>query len=207
MFKLKVCGIKDEQNYNQLLRYSPDFIGLNFYPGSPRYIAGNRFIRSPNSALVGIFVDEEIVRLIECSDSYKIDYIQLHGHEPAQYCKELHRNGFRIIKAFNVNDCFDFDSLVDYLPTCDYFLFDAAGESSGGNGTAFNWEVLNYYPFRKPFFVAGGISLKNIDGVLEIKCPQLFGIDVNSAFETSPGIKDILKIQKLKQKLDAANVN
>ena len=198
MLKLKVCGVKDPDNFQAVQELKPDFIGLNFYNKSPRY-AGTRnvFKKSEGTALVGIFVNEPLENILGLSNNFNLDLIQLHGKETFDDCALLNKKGKKIIKAFSVDDNFDFNEVEPYMPYCDYFLFDTAGVQPGGTGRKFNWDILKYYPFRKPFFLAGGISPENAHDIFNYKVPQLYALDVNSGFEQSPGIKDIDKLKEL----------
>lgn len=200
MLKLKVCGIKTAENYQALLDVVPDFVGLNFYKPSSRYVDGKAsFNKDESVRLVGVFVNEKVDRILEIVENYQLDFIQLHGKEDAEYCRELSERGMKLIKAFQVTDDFNFFDLEPYLPYCEYFLFDAAGKHPGGNGYVFNWEVLAHYPYNKGYFLAGGLSPVNVSKALSLRYEQLIALDVNSGFETAPGIKDIKKIKELKE--------
>ena len=208
MLKLKVCGIKDTVNYQELVNLEPEFVGLNFYKKSSRYVGQEKnFIKKDTTALTGVFVDEDPEEIQRISGSYNLDYLQLHGSESASYCNDLYKAGFNLIKVFRVGDDFDFTVLEPYLETCRYFLFDTAGRQPGGNGTVFNWHLLHYYPYDKPYFLAGGLSPENIDEVLKLDFPQLFAVDVNSGYEDSPGIKNIKKVKELKELLNTYDRN
>jgi phosphoribosylanthranilate isomerase len=91
--------------------------------------------------------------------------------------------------------------MEQYLDVCDYFLFDTKSESHGGSGQTFDWDILKQYPYTKPFFLSGGLSLDNIAEVSSLKSLPLYGIDVNSRFEISPGLKDVAKLQELRWRL------
>ena len=95
-----------------------------------------------------------------------------------------------------VNEEFDFGRLNAYANTVDYFLFDTKTPKHGGSGKAFNWDILEKYNLNVPFFLSGGLSLDNLDEVEKIKHPAFYGVDLNSRFETGPGIKDIKLLQK-----------
>lgn len=103
----------------------------------------------------------------------------------------------QIIKVFSVDNTFDFSKTKKYESVCDYFLFDTKGKERGGNGIAFNWELLNKYHGKKLFFLSGGIGPE--DGTSEIKKinhPKLYGVDINSRFESEPGLKDVEAVEK-----------
>jgi phosphoribosylanthranilate isomerase len=114
-----------------------------------------------------------------------------------------------IIKVFSIKDDFDFSILEKYEGVVDYFLFDTKGKLPGGNGFTFNWKVLKKYPSKKPFFLSGGIGLDEIEKVKEILKTNLpiYTIDVNSKFETEPGLKDIEKLKELKKNRPSLRVS
>jgi phosphoribosylanthranilate isomerase len=135
--------------------------------------------------------------ILEMYKKYELDYVQLHGEELPDFCKNLKHKGVNIIKAFSVDENFNFGKLQNYKPYCDFFLFDTKGEQRGGNGTTFDWSILDKYDNEKPFFLAGGIDLENAHNALEIKGLKIHSLDVNSKFEISPALKDIDKIEEL----------
>jgi len=105
-----------------------------------------------------------------------------------------------IIKVFSVDDTFDFQTIAEYESVCDYFLFDTKGKNHGGNGQTFNWELLKNYPSKKPFFLSGGIGLEQIETIKNMNLP-IYAIDVNSKFETQPGLKNIQLLKQLRHEI------
>ncbi|MEZ4935284.1 MAG: phosphoribosylanthranilate isomerase [Saprospiraceae bacterium] len=97
----------------------------------------------------------------------------------------------QIMKVFSVNDDFDFSITKKYEPVCDLFLFDTKGKERGGNGVAFNWNILKKYNGEKPFFLSGGIGPDDAAEIKKINHPKLFGVDINSCFEIEPGLKNV----------------
>jgi phosphoribosylanthranilate isomerase len=202
--KLKVCGLKNRENILEVLAYKPDYIGFIFYEKSPRY-AGKElnadFTQNISFAKkVGVFVNESEINILDHVARFSLDYVQLHGNETLDFCKQIQKN-VPVIKAFGVGEGFDFSSLDAYKDVCTYFLFDSSSKEYGGSGKAFNWNKLKEYTLQKPFFLSGGIDLQNIDEIQNIAIPQLMAIDVNSCFEIEPGIKDISKIKELTTKI------
>jgi phosphoribosylanthranilate isomerase len=108
-----------------------------------------------------------------------------------------------IIKVFGIKDAFDFSILESYIEEVDYFLFDTKGKERGGNGVKFDWSVLKDYPYDKPFFLSGGIGIKDVTKVNEIKESGLpvYAVDINSRFELKPGVKNIKEVKSFKNKL------
>src|SRR5690606_31554385 len=93
-----------------------------------------------------------------------------------------------IIKAFGVDSEFDFTQLEAYLQVVDYFLFDTKTSKYGGSGQSFNWEVLRQYPYSKPYFLSGGIGPDNLADAYRFEDERLYALDLNSRFESAPGI-------------------
>jgi phosphoribosylanthranilate isomerase len=204
--QLKVCGMRDSQNIADLMQLSINFMGFIFYDKSPRNAGNNLDVDLLLSfpkiiKKVGVFVDAETEFITNKVNEYKLDFLQLHGHENPYYCQSLHKLGFKIIKAFSINESFDFSTLEAYNPYCEYFLFDTKGKNLGGNGLKFDWTLLNQYKLTKPFFLSGGIELSDMSEVTKLKEKHgsFFAIDVNSKFEISPGLKDVAKVKKLIQ--------
>lgn len=203
--KLKVCGMRDAENIKALVDLKPDFIGFIFYDKSPRF-AGNQLdvelIQSIPREIrkVGVFVNATVDYILQNVKKYNLQYVQLHGNETPDFCKSLRLKGVNIIKAFRLDESFIFSQLNNYKPHVDFFLFDAKGEGYGGNGVTFDWSILKKYDNQKPYFLAGGISLDNLDELAGIT-PKPYAFDVNSKFEVSPGVKDIEKIEELVKKM------
>jgi phosphoribosylanthranilate isomerase len=129
---------------------------------------------------------------------YDLQYVQLHGNEMPDICRSIRQKGVSVIKAFSIDEQFNFAMLNNYKSFCDLFLFDTKGENPGGNGAAFDWKLLRKYDNEKPFLLSGGIDLDNIDEIITLsKTLPIYGIDVNSKFETEPGMKDIAKLEEL----------
>lgn len=217
--KLKVCGLRNAQNLQKLIELPLNYVGFIFYEKSPRIVVNHLHADDlpsfpENIQKVGIFVNESIDKVFSQVNRYELDLIQLHGDESADYCASIKSpilrgsrgisNHVKTIKAFGIDDNFDFDILQEYEPHCDYYLFDTKGKDYGGNGTAFNWEVLKKYKGNKTFFLSGGIGLENVDALLtflkENSLP-VHALDINSALEDSPGIKNIEKVKEICEKL------
>jgi phosphoribosylanthranilate isomerase len=190
---IKVCGIKTEENIQFLAQANIDMIGLNFYKPSVRYVAEdvnpNIFDVLPQTIKkVGVFVNESISTILEKRTKYDLDYIQLHGDEGPEYCNELAKQ-IPIIKVFRVDENFDFKSIANF-DSSTYFLFDTKTNKYGGSGKKFDWSILNEYNQNLPFLVSGGIGPNDVEQILNIRHPYLVGVDINSKFESTSGIKD-----------------
>jgi phosphoribosylanthranilate isomerase len=199
---VKVCGLRDVDNLKEVAALNPDFIGFIFYDKSPRFVGEEldvEVVRSlPRSIRkVGVFVNASPESIIRNVKKYDLQYVQLHGTETPDFCKSLRMRGINIIKAFRVDETFNFSMLNNYKLQCDFFLFDAKGDQPGGNGFAFDWSLLSRYDNEKPFFISGGIGLNNLAQLEQIRHLKLYGVDVNSQVEVSPGVKDIEKLKEL----------
>lgn len=197
--KIKVCGLKDAENIKAVAALAPDYMGFIFYDKTPRFVgefSADALKDIPSTIIkTGVFVDETPENITAIVDKYKFDAIQLHGNEGPEICA-LFKGRVTVIKAFGVNVDFDFDQVYAYADHVDYFLFDTKTAIHGGSGQIYDWEVLNDYKLDIPFFLSGGLSLDNMDEIETIKNPQFYGVDLNSRFETAPGIKDIKKLKQ-----------
>jgi phosphoribosylanthranilate isomerase len=202
MMKLKVCGMKQNDNINQLVNVAPDYMGLIFHEKSPRNVDYDFSVKLPDEIKkVGVFVNETEGFILDRIERFDVKYIQLHGEESPHFCKKVKQLNRKIIKAFNIHEEFDFSVLKFYEPYCDYFLFDAFGDKAGGNGITFNWELLANYKGNTPFFLSGGIKPSTVDDIKSFSHPQFVGVDINSGFEIEPGLKNIDLIQEFKDEL------
>ncbi|QRR02849.1 phosphoribosylanthranilate isomerase [Dyadobacter sandarakinus] len=201
--KIKVCGMRRQDNIEQVVALQPNFIGFIFYDKSPRFVGeelNEEYIRSipKNIKKVGVFVNANPGYILNMVKKYDLQYAQLHGNEMPDICRSIRQKGVNVIKAFSIDASFNFTMLNNYKSYCDMFLFDTKGENPGGNGLPFDWQVLKKYDNEKPFLLSGGISLDNIDEVIALsRTMPVYGIDVNSRFETEPGVKDIAMLEEL----------
>ena len=202
MLLLKVCGMRDENNLSELIEIQPNFIGLIFHDKSPRNVENPLRTTIPNDInTVGVFVNESETFIEEKTREFRLSHIQLHGSESSVFCEKIKKSNKKVIKAFNIHPEFDFSTLDEYTPYCDYFLFDAFGKNAGGNGITFDWELLVKYTGETPFLLSGGIDSSMAESLKGISHPMYKGIDINSKFEISPGLKDIKQIKKFKDEL------
>lgn len=187
--------MKFPDNIEAVCAAKPDYVGFIFYPESKRYVGEDPdegiFTRVPDPIQkVGVFVDEKPRQVMEICRKYRIQVAQLHGNESAGYCREIRNSGLSVIKAFSVDDTFDFDQLRQYSALVDFFLFDAKGKLPGGTGEKYNWQILNKYQLNTPFFLSGGIKYTDSKDLSELNLKRLFAVDINSGFELKPGLKD-----------------
>lgn len=198
---LKVCGNCNLQNTKETAEALPDMMGFIFYKPSPRCVGEFDVPALPSSIqTTAVFVDEEPETALSIIKRHHFSWVQLHGHESPQHCQEM-KKAARVMKAFPIDDNFDFEKTKPYLPHCDYFLFDAKGKYPGGNGARFSWELLRDYHYEMPFFLSGGISLEHLEEIKKLKHKLLVGLDVNSGVEASPGIKDLKKLNAFRAQM------
>jgi phosphoribosylanthranilate isomerase len=197
--KIKVCGLKYPGNVAAVAALQPDYAGFVFYGPSPRYVGELQTDTianiSPAIKKTAVFVNETADKINALIAEHHFDAVQLHGAEDAAFCRLL-RKKTTVIKAFGMSDTFDFSVLESYAGSADFFLFDTKTVIHGGSGNSFNWTLLNNYRLEVPFFLSGGISLDNLDEIKNITHPQFYGVDLNSRFEKSPGLKDIARLEK-----------
>jgi|TARA_R110000823_G_scaffold108170_1_gene227360 phosphoribosylanthranilate isomerase len=202
---LKICGMK--LNIAEVVTLQPDYLGFIFYEKSPRFFEGEIPSLPLGIKKVGVFVDASLDEILEKTKQFKLDVIQLHGEETADFCIRLNKGldcarpdnsaVVEIWKVFSIKDEFDFEILRHFEIVVDKFLFDTKGKEKGGNGYTFNWKILKKYPSKKPFILSGGIGLEEVESLKKLLKTDLpiYAIDVNSRFETEPGRKDIKLLQ------------
>ncbi|HTD97669.1 MAG TPA: phosphoribosylanthranilate isomerase [Mucilaginibacter sp.] len=197
--KIKICGLKHPDNIKAVAALAPDYMGFICYAPSPRYaeeLQAETLTTLPASIFkTAVFVNENAETIAKLTDTYNFDAIQLHGNEDPEFCDSL-RSKAIIIKAFGLDENFDFEQLNEFEDNVDYFLFDTKTVQHGGSGKAFDWSLLDKYSLDIPFFLSGGLSLYNLKEIKLIKHPQFYGVDLNSRFEIEPGLKDVDKLKK-----------
>lgn len=221
--------MKYRDNIKAVAALKPDYMGFIFYDKSARFF-NSEIPEFPKSIKkVGVFVDASVNEILEKIRKYDLQTIQLHGSESPEFCAELklklsflHRQESikkptpndknpayagmtEIIKVFFIKNKFDFSILEPYEAVCDFYLFDTKGKQPGGNGTIFNWEVLKKYPSIKPYFLSGGIGIDQISNIKVFQQSEAskycYAIDVNSKFETKPGLKRLVQLKEFSKSL------
>ena len=220
--KIKVCGMRNAGNIAELQKLDIDFMGFIFWPKSPRYVQqipsraglipdlpsldGERIKKSETHdkriLTVGVFVDDMPQNIVTRVYNYHLDYVQLHGSESAVMIDNLRRTlipdiapHIKIIKALSIKDKSDLEKWHEYDGHVDMFLFDTKCKCAGGSGEQFDWSILGAYDGNIPFLLAGGISPDDAERIKNFHHPMCLGIDLNSRFETEPGMKDIQKLK------------
>jgi len=204
--RVKVCGMTEIDQVKQLDAMGVDFAGFIFYPKSPRYVlrhlAGEQVKKARlRLGKVGVFVNASYDEVMKQVDSFGLDMIQLHGDETPRLCEQL-ASYITVIKVFRLGENDPVDWIIKpYQDSCDMFLFDTEGVGYGGTGKKFNWETLKPAHIDKLFFLSGGIELGDVERLKAFErepvARKLFAIDINSKFETSPGVKDLKKVRAM----------
>ena len=183
---VKVCGMTDGENIRRVEELGVDFIGFVFYPRSPRFVYQMPDYLPRRAQRIGVFVNE--------TKETVLTY--------AEYCQSLREgHGLKVIKAFHLSTPRDVATTEAYHGTCDYFLFESKTPQLGGTGRQFDWSLLHRYVGCTPFFLSGGLNAGSANAIRRFHHPQLAGIDLNSRFETAPGLKDVERLHGFLQEL------
>ena len=206
--KLKVCGLTQLTQIQELISLNTDFLGFIFYEKSPRFVLNHLSLEEiseiNHQGKVGVFVNETVEKIVEISEKAKLNFIQLHGDEDEKFILQLRQilgNNIKIIKVIRIgNQSFDeLQKTINQQPSSvNYLLFDTDSKTFGGTGKTFDWQILNEIEIPIPYFLSGGISLENIHQLSTIN-QQPLALDINSKFETEPGIKNLEKIKNFTQ--------
>jgi phosphoribosylanthranilate isomerase len=202
-FRVKVCGITRPSDARLVVELGGDMIGMIFFLGSPRFVsrvAARRITAAlpPVVSRVGVFVDEKPDIMLRFAESLRLDFIQLHGQQPARVISRLQKEGYSVIQAVPIYRRADFRRVL----TCraDLCLLDHQTEKAvGGTGETFDWSLT---PPRKlgNLVLAGGISIHNVRRGVRLFDPLV--IDVNSGVENSPGVKSPAKLRRFFRECD-----
>jgi len=209
MPKVKICGITNHEDALWAANLGADFIGLNFFPQSPRKVSIKHAMAIVDKvpgfiSIVGVFVDEPAASLKKIIEKVPFRWVQLHGAETPEYCLEVKALGVKVIKAFRLSKALEASDTAPYETACDYFMFDTySADSAGGTGEVFNWDWLQAADaLSKPWFLAGGLDPVNIIEAVKRVHPPL--VDVCSGVEKSPTRKDY---EAMKTFIQAAKSN
>ena len=202
--RIKVCGMTLPEQVQKLPDIGATFAGFIFYPKSPRYVfrhltsAQIKKINTINK--VGVFVNSSVEEVLLMVDECRLHMVQLHGDESPKYCERI-ADYVSVVKAFRLSDNDSIEWMIrPFMDVCDMFMFDTMGAGYGGTGKKFDWNILKGSNIGKPFFLSGGIQAEDTTALREFEnepvSKALFAVDINSKFETSPGVKDMKKVEK-----------
>ena len=195
--------MREAENIREVEALGIDMMGFIFWPKSSRYVSERPDYLPKHVKRVGVFVNEDPEQVNRLAADYRLDYIQLHGQESPEQISHLSplTSHLSIIKAFNIATAEDLLQTQPYEGVADLFLFDTKGKSVGGNGEKFDWDVLDAYHGSTPFLLSGGIGPDDAERVNAFHHPKCIGIDLNSRFELSPGLKDVNKLKEFLKKI------
>ena len=180
--------MKDPDNIRSIEALGVDMMGFIFYPPSPRNVGDEVPAYMPSCRRVGVFVNEAQESLLGKCKAFGLDTVQMHGNESPEQCAAIKSAGYRVIKALSISDATDIVKASEYEGSCDMLIFDTKCKTVGGSGTSFDWSLLSSYKGTTGFLLSGGIGPDSELG--SFSHPRLLGYDLNSRFETAPGIKD-----------------
>ena len=202
---IKVCGMRDADNIRAVEALGIDCMGFIFWPKSARYVGGVPAYLPKACLRAGVFVDAAPKDIAEAAEAFDLDVIQLHGSESPQQIQQIRElmapRKLRFVKSISVMQAEDLAQTAAYDGVCDAFLFDTKGKLPGGNGQQFDWGVLATYDGSLPFLLSGGIGPDDAGRIKAFDIPQCIGIDLNSRFETAPGLKDVAALKSFIEKI------
>ena len=188
--RIKICGMTCVSDAAFAAKAGADAIGLVFLPGSPRAVEAGLASTIANAmppfvSVVGLFVDAEPAFVRMVTSQVRLDLLQFHGSEPAEFCR---RFGVPYIKAIRMQAGIDLAGTASAFADAAALLLDAhVPDKPGGSGRTFDWK-LGARPLARPVIVAGGLSPANVGEAIRTLAP--FAVDVSSGVESAPGIKD-----------------
>jgi phosphoribosylanthranilate isomerase len=194
--KVKICGLTNYDDASAAMDMGADLLGFNFYPKSPRYISPERAAKIINKLpgfmdIVGVFVNEPAEKIHEIRSICPLNWVQLHGDEDPRFCSDFRSHNVKVMKAIRVKDQRDVERAEDFFT--DAILLDAFDPNKyGGTGISFDWNIVGH--INKRIFLAGGINPDNATRAVEL---GVYGIDICSGIEASPGKKDKKLMKKL----------
>lgn len=198
MVKVKICGITNLEDAQAALDAGADALGFVFYKKSPRYV-------SPGCAAdiikgkglpkrikkVGVFVNAREGRIRQIARSCGLDMLQFHGNESPEFCARF--KGQKVVKAFRIKKRVDLQGILRYKTYA--YLFDTfVKEKAGGTGKKFNWQLIRELGLKRPVFLSGGLTERNVLKAIKEISPDW--VDVSSSVETRPGKKDYKKVER-----------
>lgn len=201
MIRVKICGLTNVDDACIAAEAGADFLGLIFYPPSPRYVrpeVARRIVEAtqPTSSaarFVGVFVDEDPDTVQEIACRCGLEWVQLHGGEPPEAVTTLMACGLEVIKAFRVQDSISIANVGRYGATA-YLLDTYVKGRPGGTGHTFDWALAAQAKPHGPTILAGGLNPGNVAEAVRIADP--WGVDTSSGVEMRPGRKDAGKVRR-----------
>ena len=196
--EVKICGITSEEAMEAAVEAGADYVGLVFYPPSPRALTPTRAAElmqylPDDIVTVGLFVDAEDALLDQVLAECRLDLLQCHGIESPERLEAIRLEyGLPVMKSIAVAEAADLAAAEPYLAVADRLLFDARPPKGaalpGGNATVFDWTLLAGRKWGLPWMLAGGLTPANVAEAVRVSGAR--AVDVSSGVESAPGIKD-----------------
>ncbi|MEB3224837.1 MAG: phosphoribosylanthranilate isomerase [Synechococcus sp.] len=210
--RIKICGLTQVEQAKAIASLGATDIGFICVQKSPRYVTPAQIailtaVLPETVGKVGVFANQAITEILMTIDQGNLTTAQLHGDESPKFCQQLRhqRPDLEIIKALRIRDRPSLAAAKNYESVVDALLLDAYDPKQlGGTGHQINWSDLQQFRPAVPWFLAGGLNPDNIQTALSQLNPD--GIDLSSGVETSPGIKDVTKVQALMNALQPLHV-
>jgi len=198
--KIKICGLKYRANLKEIAILKPDMLGFIFDDKSPRCMTGTLIPKdllsmSDDIVKVGVFMNQPIEYVLRQADRFGLDAIQFQGNESPHDMHMAKSKDLMTIKAIKPELANSRKTLASFESVVDYFLFETPSTQHSGTGESFEWSELAGYESSQPFILSGGLGLGNWKGALDLK-PKPAILDVNSRFESTPGLKDLEKVRE-----------
>ena len=200
--RVKICGIRTPEEMQAVAAAGAAYVGLNFFPKSPRFVSLDAAravaLAAPDGLCkVALVVDADDAALDAIVDAVPLDMLQLHGHEPPERVADVKaRYGLPVMKVIGVATEADRALLQDYSLVSDQIRIDAKAPKDavlpGGNGLAFDWKLLVGRKWLRPWMLAGGLTPENVADAIRLTGAQQ--VDVASGVENAPGVKDAARV-------------
>jgi phosphoribosylanthranilate isomerase len=203
--QVKICGITSIDDALLCAEYGADALGFIFYEKSKRFVSIGQTAKIINQlppfiAKVGVFVDDSFDTINKTVKEAGLNCIQLHGNESSEFAQNF---SLPVIKAFRVNNHFDWNKIVDY-ENCKILLDAFSQNEMGGTGKSFDWKSIPD-DIKNKIILSGGISIDNLEFVFNEIKPA--AVDLSSSLESAPGIKDHQKVKDFLNKLNQFRSN
>lgn len=200
--RVKICGLRTQADVAACAAAGVAYIGLNFFPKSPRYLNLDQaralaLVAPSGLAKVALVVDATDAALDQITDAMPLDMLQLHGAETPERVAEIRtRYGLPVMKVVGVADESDLAAILEYSLVSDQLLIDAKPPRTailpGGNGASFDWRLIAQRRWLRPWMLAGGLTPQNVAEAVRLTNAQQ--VDVASGVDSAPGVKDHARI-------------
>ena len=200
--RVKICGVRTAEDVAAVAAAGAAYVGLNFFPPSPRFVSLEQgralALAAPvGLAKVALTVNADTATLDAIVEAMPLDMLQLHGHETPDRVAEVRaRYGLPVMKVIGVRDEGDLACLFDYSTVADQIMIDAKPPTDavlpGGNGLTFDWRLVAQRRWLRPWMLAGGLTSDNVAEAIRLTNARQ--VDVASGVESAPGVKDPARI-------------